>query len=203
MSDAPQDIEGQPTLDPAELEGLRHPHVTTRGQLDQLEQANIEEGLRWLGRQRAPDMLSDGFVRTLHRQLFGQVWSWAGRYRLTEKNIGIDPLQIPVQLRTLLEDARYWAGQGTYAPVEAGARFHHRLVAIHPFVNGNGRFSRIMTDAYLEASFAVDTINWGGGYDLQSMNDRRQHYIAALRAADAGNYAPLFEFVGCSDQDNS
>jgi len=199
MIDDPQYIDGQTPLDPDELDGLRHPHVTTRGELDQLEQANIEEGLRWLGRQRSPDILTDDFVRKLHRQLFGEVWSWAGTYRLTEKNIGIDPLQIAVQLRTLLDDARYWAEQGTYPPVEAGVRFHHRLVAIHPFVNGNGRFSRIMSDAYLEDVLEADPLDWGGGYDLQQMNERREQYIAALRAADAGDYSLLFQFVGYSE----
>jgi len=196
MIDDPQYIDGQTPLDPEDLEGIKHPHVMTRGELDQLEQANIEEGLRWLARQRSPDLLSDDFARKLHRKLFGEVWSWAGTYRQTEKNIGIDPLQIAVQLRTLLDDARFWAEHGAYPPVEAAVRFHHRLVAIHPFANGNGRFSRIMADAYLEDVLEADPIDWGGGYDLQAMNERREQYIAALRAADAGDYSLLFEFVG-------
>jgi Fic-DOC domain mobile mystery protein B len=196
MIDDPQYIDGQTTLDPEDLEGIKHPHVMTRGELDQLEQANIEEGLRWLARQRSPDLLSDDFARKLHRKLFGEVWSWAGTYRQTEKNIGINPLQIAVQLRTLLDDARFWAEHGAYPPVEAAVRFHHRLVAIHPFANGNGRFSRIMADAYLEDVLEADPIDWGGGYDLQAMNERREQYIAALRAADAGDYSLLFEFVG-------
>ena len=196
MIDDPQYIDGQTPLDPEDLEGIKHPHVMTRGELDQLEQANIEEGLRWLARQRSPDLLSDDFARKLHRKLFGEVWSWAGTYRQTEKNIGINPLQIAVQLRTLLDDARFWAEHGAYPPVEAAVRFHHRLVVIHPFANGNGRFSRIMADAYLEDVLEADPIDWGGGYDLQAMNERREQYIAALRAADAGDYSLLFEFVG-------
>ena len=195
MIDDPQYIDGQTPLDPEDLEGIKHPHVMTRGELDQLEQANIEEGLRWLARQRSPDLLSDDFARKLHRKLFGEVWSWAGTYRQTEKNIGINPLQIAVQLRKLLDDARFWAEHGAYPPVEAAVRFHHRLVAIHPFANGNGRFSRIMADAYLEDVLEADPIDWGGGYDLQAMNERREQYIAALRAADAGDYSLLFEFV--------
>jgi Fic-DOC domain mobile mystery protein B len=196
MIDDPQYIDGQTPLDPEDLEGIKYPHVMTRSELDQLEQANIEEGLRWLARQRSSDLLSDDFARKLHRKLFGEVWSWAGTYRQTEKNIGIDPLQIAVQLRTLLDDARFWAEHGAYPPVEAAVRFHHRLVAIHPFANGNGRFSRIMADAYLEDVLEADPIDWGGGYDLQAMNERREQYIAALRAADAGDYSLLFEFVG-------
>jgi len=194
--DDPEYIEGQTPLDPDELDGLKHPHVTTRGELDQLEQANIENGLVWLSRQRSPDILTDGFARKLHKQLLGDVWTWAGSYRLTEKTIGIDPLQISVQLTTLFEDVRYWVVHKTYPPIEAAIRFHHRLVSIHPFANGNGRFSRIMVDALLEDVFDAGPIDWGGGYELQHMNDRRQQYIAALRAADAGDYALLFQFVG-------
>jgi fido (protein-threonine AMPylation protein) len=98
--------EGAPPLDPNELGGLRHKHVTTQGELDQLEQANIESGLRWLGRQRA-DVLSVDFAITLHKRLFGDVWDWAGRFRKTGKNIGIDPVHIAVELRTLIGDAKY------------------------------------------------------------------------------------------------
>jgi len=142
-------IDDQTPLDPDELEGLKHPHVTMRGQLDQLEQANFQDGMTWLGRQRSPDILSDDFVRHLHRQMFGEVWAWAGTYRLTEKNIGIDPRQISMQLRNLLDDVRYWVEQKTYLPMEIALRFHHRLVYIHPFANGNGRFARIIADALL------------------------------------------------------
>lgn len=187
---------GQTPLDPDEIAGLRFPHVSTQGELDHLEQANIEEGLKWLSKQKAPDVLSDDFVRRLHKRLFGQVWDWAGKYRLTEKNIGVDSLQISVQLRVLLADAQFWTENESYPPLEAAARFHHRLVAIHPFPNGNGRFSRIMADALLEKCYGAPPIDWAGGYDLQEMNERRQEYIAALRAADSGDYNPLFAFVG-------
>jgi Fic-DOC domain mobile mystery protein B len=99
--------EGATPLDPDEMQGLRHRHVTTREQLNEIEQANIEAGLAWLNRQRRPDVLSEEFLCTLHRRLFGEVWEWAGTFRRTEKNIGVDPLEIAVQLRMLLEDVRY------------------------------------------------------------------------------------------------
>jgi Fic-DOC domain mobile mystery protein B len=99
---------GATPLDPNELDGLKHKHITTRGELDELEQVNIETGLRWLGRQRA-DVLTDAFAITLHKRLFGDVWNWAGSFRRTGKNIGVDPIQIDVQLRQLMGDARYWA----------------------------------------------------------------------------------------------
>jgi Fic-DOC domain mobile mystery protein B len=188
--------DGATPLDPDELDGLKFKHITTRGELDELEQVNIESGLAWLNRRRKTDILTEQFMRTLHRQMFGDVWKWAGQFRQTEKNIGIDPVQIAVQLKMLLDDARYWADNDTFAPLEAGARFHHRLAQIHPFANGNGRHARIAADTYIVDRFEHAPIDWTAGHDLQRTNDRRNAYIAALRAADAGNYEPLLAFVG-------
>ena len=196
MIDGVDNLPGQTPLEPEELEGLKYPHVTIRGELDALEQANIQQGLIWLGRQKNPDILSDEFVRKLHKQLLGDVWTWAGRNRLTEKNIGIAPSQIPEQLRILLDDVQYWVANDTYPPVEIALRFHHRLVQIHPFVNGNGRLARIIADALLEKGFGLKPIDWASGYDLMVINERRNQYIAALRAADRGDYSLLFEFGG-------
>lgn len=191
-----EEPDGATPLEPDELEGLKFPHVTTRGELDELEQANIEQGLAWISRRRGGSVFEDGFIRTLHKRLFGDVWSWAGEYRQTEKNIGIDPIHIAVQLRTLLDDARYWAEHDTYPPLEAAARFHHRMVQIHPFANGNGRHARIATDIMLEDVYKHPPIAWASGFDLQADNERRDAYIAALRAADAGDMNPLLSFVG-------
>lgn len=193
MTDAP---DSATPLDPDERGGLKFRHVTTRGELDQLEQANILAGLAWLNRRRRTDILAESFVRDLHRHLFGEVWKWAGKFRLTEKNIGIDPSGIAVQLHILLEDARFWCENGTYPPLEAAARLHHRMVQIHLFPNGNGRHARIMADVYLQDRFRHPPVDWAAGHDLQAMNDRRTRYIAALRAADAGDLAPLLAFVG-------
>ena len=182
--------------DPDERDGLKFNHVTTRGELNELEQANVQNGLQWLRRGRSRrDVLNEAFLLQLHRRLFGEVWSWAGTFRRTEKNIGIDPLQVPMQLRMLLDDARYWARHETYKPLEAAARFHHRLVQIHCFANGNGRHARIAADAYLQDYFAHPPVDWAGGYDLLKDNQRRDAYIAALRAADAGDHDPLLRFV--------
>lgn len=188
--------DGATPLDSDELEGLKFRHVTTRGELNELEQANIESGLRWLQRRRKRDVLSEEYVRELHRRLFGDVWAWAGTFRLTEKNIGVDPIQIGVQLRALLDDARYWSEHQTYSPLEAAARFHHRLVQIHCFANGNGRHARIMADEYLREHFQHSPIDWATGHDLMQGNERRDAYIAALRMADRHNYDPLLRFVG-------
>jgi Fic-DOC domain mobile mystery protein B len=191
------EVEGITPLDPDELAGLRHPHVTTRGQLDHLEQANIQEGLKWLQRRRnRNDVLQERFVRELHKKLFGEVWSWAGTFRTTEKNIGIDPRQIAVQLRLLLGDAAYWIEKKTYDPKEIALRLHHRLVYIHPFPNGNGRHARIMADTVLTEVLRQEPINWNSGHTPQEMNVHRAAYITALRQADQGDYMPLRVFVG-------
>ena len=188
--------EGATPLDPNELGGLKYKHITTQGELNELEQENIASGLRWLVRTRRKDILTDDFAIELHRRLFGDVWSWAGSFRKTGTNIGVDPVQIGVQLRGAMEDAQYWADHGTYHPVEAAARLHHRVVFVHPFSNGNGRHARIMADAVLEKIYDADPIDWTVGSDLQKMNDRRDAYIKALKAADNFDIGPLLAFAG-------
>lgn len=191
-----EEPEGATPLDPDEMEGLKFKHVTTRGELDHLEQANIQEGLVWAFRQKKPDLFSEAFARKLHHKLFGQVWDWAGTFRQTGKNIGVDPIYISVELRQALDDASFWAEHGTYEPLEAAARFHYRLVHVHPFPNGNGRFSRIMGDLMMEKAFGLPQIDWVAGTDLQASGQRRRAYIEALRAADGGDFTPLLAFVG-------
>src|SRR5882757_5854177 len=119
MTIAPDYPEGATPLDPNELGGLRHRHITTQAELDELEQANITSGLLWLSRTRRKDILTHGFAIALHRRLFGEVWSCAGSFRTTGKNIGVDPMQIGVQLRAALDDTLYGIDRGTYAAIEA------------------------------------------------------------------------------------
>ncbi|MDH5379094.1 MAG: mobile mystery protein B [Gammaproteobacteria bacterium] len=186
---------GATPLDPNETEGLKHPHAETRAELDQLEQQNIQDGYRWIASQRKyKNFLQEDFVLALHEKLFGSVWSWAGAFRDTEKNIGVDKFQIGVELKNLLDDAQYWVEHCTYGREEFAARFHHRLVKIHPFPNGNGRHARILTDVVLEKLLGLAPINWGAG-ELNGECDHRNHYIQALRAADKNDYGPLIEFV--------
>lgn len=188
--------DGATPLDPDELNGLKFKHVTTRGELDQLEQANIIEGLSWLNKQKAPDILTIEFSLRLHKELFGQIWNWAGSFRTSEKNIGVDPITISVNLKLLLDDTEYWIEHEIYHPLEIAARFHHRLVAIHLFANGNGRHARILTDALLKYKLEQAPIDWSGGHSLTTMSERRSEYIAALRQADQSDYRALLTFVG-------
>lgn len=192
--------EGATPLDPNETRGLKHRHVATRGQLDELEQVNIQQGLAWLARIRNRDILTRNVLCLLHDKLFGDVWRWAGRFRQTEKNIGVAPSQVAVQLQALCDDARFWAENATWSPKEAAARFHHRLVKIHPFPNGNGRHARIAADEYLKQYFNAPPIDWATGVNLQADSARRTAYIAALRAADGEDYGPLLVFVGAQEQ---
>lgn len=164
-----------------------------------MEQVNIQDGLRWLVKQQNPDVLTEQFVRQLHQQLFGEVWEWAGTFRNTEKNIGIAPEQVAVALRNLLGDVRYWIDHEVYTPREIGLRFHHSLVKIHLFPNGNGRHARIIADALLEKTLHEKPIDWSDS-SLQNAGRHRSEYIAALKQADAGDYQPLFDKFSMKEQ---
>ena len=191
-----ENVEGATPLDPDELAGLKFKHITTRGELDELEQANIVKGLLWLKKNiKRDDILTINFSMDLHKALFKDVWAWAGTFRLTEKNIGIDPFTISVALRNLLDDLSAWIEFNTYPAVEAVLRFHHELVKIHPFPNGNGRFSRIYADIVAQRYFDIPPINWGGR-NLDQMTQTRKDYINALRAADGGDLSMLFKLYG-------
>lgn len=183
-------------LTPNELLGLKAKHIATRGELNELEGENIIQGLTWLDRRpKSYDLFTDAAMRTIHKRLFGEVWDWAGVYRLTEKNIGVPFWRISTELRTCLDDARYWRDNNSFDPHEATARLHHRLVWIHPFANGNGRWARIMADAYLAQIDRNIFLDWSGGGTLNSDSTHRAAYIAALRAADQHDFVPLVAFV--------
>ena len=192
-----ENIEGATPLDPDEMAGLKLKHITTRGELDELEQANIVQGMLWIKKHNRQNILSIDFICKLHKALFGQVWAWAGSFRKTEKNIGIDPLHITVNLRNLVDDAGAWIEFKSFPSYEAILRLHHQLVKIHPFPNGNGRFSRIYADLVAEVYFGLDPIEWGGT-SLDSMTETRKNYIQALRKADLGDYRLLMDLY-CKD----
>jgi Fic-DOC domain mobile mystery protein B len=139
----PKDEAGTP-LSADERAGLIPSYITLRGELNDAEQTNIAEAEEWAF-QRQRDVLDEKFLNDLHRRMFGRVWNWAGEYRRSGKSVGIDAYRIPHDLRQLIGDTRYWIENATYGPDEIAARFHHRLVSIHPYPNGNGRHSRLAT----------------------------------------------------------
>lgn len=187
---------GATPLDPSEQEGLKFKNIATRGQLDELESHGVSAGRLWLARRKNKAALTDGFLKIFHIKLFGGVWDWAGQYRNTEKNIGIDPIHIPVEIRKLLDDAKYWIENGTYNRIELAARLHHRLVKIHPFANGNGRIARLYTNAVLVNEMKEKPLVWSAGkLHVIPDNEERRSYIEALQAADAGDMQPLIHYL--------
>jgi len=192
---SPEEDDGATPLTLEESEGLRLTHITTRGELNRWEQDNIAEGEAWAFRRRQKDILSEGFLLRLHERMFGNVWRWAGELRRSDKNIGsIRWRDVPVQLRLFLEDVKLWIASGTYPADEIAARFHHRLVFIHPFPNGNGRHARTITDLLLVQALDRPKFSWGKG-NLIDPGECRRVYIEALRSADRHDYEPLLAFV--------
>jgi Fic-DOC domain mobile mystery protein B len=183
---------GATPLDPDERAGLIPGHITTQGELNEWEQLNIVQGENWARKQRK-DILDEGFLRRLHQRMFGETWKWAGEFRKSDKNIGVDWLKIGVELKKLLDDTQYQIEHASYPPDEIAARFHHRLVAIHPFPNGNGRHARLMADLLAER-LGRPRFTWGR-QNLLDAGDTRKRYIAALQAADARDMAPLLAFA--------
>jgi len=188
--------DGQTGLDDNEKEGLRITTITTHGELDEYEQLNIEKAIEWTipKKFKADDLLTEDFIKLLHKKMFNDVWKWAGEFRRTEKNIGVDWIQIGIKLRMMLDDARIWIANKVYPPEEIAIRFKHRLVSIHCFPNGNGRHSRIMADLIMEKIFNEPIFTWGNP-NMAKADETRQHYIKALKEADNGNIGPLIEFA--------
>ena len=179
-------------LTPEEILDLIPSHIAYRSELNAAEQENIERAQTWaLTRRR--DLLSEKFARELHRHMLGDVWRWAGKFRTSERNIGIAHWEIPVALRILMDDTKAWIEYKTYPPDEIAVRLHHRLLQIHPFPNGNGRHSRLMADL-LVMQLGGERFSWGS----RSLNDAgtvRTRYIHALRALDNHEVGPLLVFA--------
>jgi len=188
-------ILGQTPIDEEEKEGLRIETISTKGELDEFEQLNIEEALQWIfGKKFKPkQVFTEKFICNLHKRMYGNVWDWAGEFRKTNKNIGVDKHLIPMQLKMLCDDALFWVENGTYPPEEIAIRFKHRIVSIHCFSNGNGRHSRLMADIIIEKLFAEEPFSWGAA-NLSKANDTRKSYLKAVKAADLNDYQPLLEF---------
>lgn len=187
------DDEANTPLTTEEREQLIPSYISTRAELNEAEQINITDALRWTARTRDFDVFDDAQLRELHRQMFKDVWKWAGRYRTTPRNIGIDAYRIAGEVRQVAEDARYWAGHDVYSVDECAVRFSHRLVSIHPFPNGNGRHSRIAADL-LAVRFGKRPFSWGK-VSLVDAGETRKEYIRALQAADAGEIEQLLKFA--------
>ena len=189
-------VEGQTPLDDNEKEGLRIPSITTREELDEFEQLNIEKAIQWtFGKKISVEQLfSEKFIKELHKRMYGEVWKWAGTFRTSEKNIGIKSYLIAIDLKLLLDDAIFWKKNNTYNSEELAVRFKHRLVSIHCFANGNGRHSRLMADLIMEKLYNSKFFSWGSA-NLVKATETRRNYIQAVRKADKNDIKPLILFA--------
>jgi len=185
------DRDGNTVLSGSELKGLKLRHITRMRELDEAEQINITQGLLWLAGQPKANYMTDSFFRKLHKHLFGEVWKWAGTYRTTEKNIGIEAYKVPSAILKLLQDTQYWIENESYEVNELIARFHHRLVYIHPFPNGNGRFSRIVTNYFCKRN-GYSRPEWQSHLNPHM---RRKLYIHCLQQADQKRIDPLLSYL--------
>ena len=176
-----------------EKNGLKLKWITLRSELNEAEARNIAQAQLWLAANKKKDVCSDTFLRNLHKKMFCDVWVWAGEYRITERNIGVAPYQIPMKLMQLFDDFNFWIDNKTYSNHEIAVRLHHKLVQIHPFPNGNGRVSRLMADLVLR-KLEGKTLYWGDT-NLVDVSEVRRKYIDALRKADAGDYTDLLNFT--------
>jgi Fic-DOC domain mobile mystery protein B len=189
-------VAGQTPLDEDEKNGLLIPTIASRQELDEFEQQNIEEAMMWVFNKsfKAEFVLNEKFICSLHKRMYQHVWSWAGKFRKTDKNLGIDKWQIPMELKTLCEDTLYWINHQTYNTDEIALRFKHRLVSIHCFSNGNGRHSRLMADMLINKVFQEPIFTWGSS-QLVREDDTRKNYLKALKSADRGEFHQLLMFA--------
>lgn len=178
-------------LGPADRNGLIPTHITTRGELNELEQKNIGDANGWAF-ERKRNVLDEAFLRGLHRRMFNQVWRWAGDYRTTEVDLGVKPHLVQPNLIQVIDDAQGWIEHKSYEADELAVRFHHRAVQVHSFPNGNGRWSRLAADLLITAQ-GGDRFSWGG--NLQVKGSSRDAYIAALKVADNHDLGPLIAFA--------
>jgi Fic-DOC domain mobile mystery protein B len=186
--------DGNTPLSPEELADLI-PNLATKEELNEWERENILRAREWAvgDRTTAVDVPSDDCVRKLHAKMFDQTWKWAGEYRRTEKNLGVPAHEIRERLMALFGDARYWIENNTYSPDEIAVRFHHRLVLIHPFPNGNGRHARLIADI-IAMKLGRRPFTWGSA-NLVKEGEARTTYLQAIRAADDGDIQPLLNFA--------
>jgi Fic-DOC domain mobile mystery protein B len=189
-------IEGQTAIDEEEKNGLLIKSITTRAELDEFEQQNIEKAIEWTMTKRfkAEKIISEEFVRELHFKMFKDVWKWAGEFRRTNKNLGCEWIQVNTQLKQLNDDCRYWLENKTYSEEEIAIRYKHRIVSIHCFSNGNGRHSRLMGDVIVNHIFGQKVFSWGGK-NLNKKSEGRAAYLKSVKQADNGNIKSLIEFA--------
>lgn len=196
--DALFDAEGNTPLDEDEIDGLIPSHIRTRAELNAWEATNINDAVAWAYGRVHVDILSVENLRDLHRRMFGDAWAWAGAFRTSDKSIS--PYhwpQVPAMMRDLVDDTRAQRDANDRAdgvPDEVTLRFHHRLVRVHPWPNGNGRHARLATDLLLR-ELKRPAFTWGSAEDTESAESVRRRYLRSLEAAGGGAFDSLRAFV--------
>jgi Fic-DOC domain mobile mystery protein B len=175
-----------------ERDALIPKFITLRRELNEAEQIGIDAADQWAF-SRKRNLLSEGFLCQLHRRMFRDVWRWAGVFRTTPRNIGVEAWNIGPDLRALLDDVRYWIEHDTFSADETALRFHNRLTWIHPFPNGNGRHARLAADLLI-VQLGGERFTWGSG-NLIAAAELRARYITALRAGDKQQFEALLAFA--------
>jgi Fic-DOC domain mobile mystery protein B len=188
--------DGQTPLDEDEKEGLLITTITTRGELDEFEQLGVEKAIEWTMRRKLglQQILTEDFAKELHKRMFGDIWKWAGQFRTSNKDLGVDKNQIRTEVKKLFDDCRYWIARKVFAEDEIAVRFSHRIVTIHPFSNGNGRHSRLIADILVSHGFGRPHFSWGS-INLTAQGAARSAYLKALREADDNDYQSLVVFA--------
>lgn len=190
-------IEGQTPIDEDEKMDLKIRSISLKSELDEWEQLNIEEAIKWSLKikKNIDEIISEDFVRDLHQRMYGNVWKWAGNFRKTNKNIGVDKFMIGIELRKLCDDFKYWHYNDVFSVDERVIRFKHRIVSIHCFPNGNGRHSRLIADIIVNRLYGMSVFTWGHTGDLTNNSEVRHKYLLSLKEADKGNFEPLIAFA--------
>lgn len=181
-----------------DLSGLIPEGILTYADLSAVEAENIFQAAnKHLHRRKNLTRrgFTEDYVRKVHRDMFGSVWTWAGSYRQSNYNLGVPVELIRDEIQKLSDDQRYWDSSlaNSMSILERAVRIHHRLAWIHPFPNGNGRHARMMMDIYLYAHRQPLTL-WPSDKMSQDGNERA-HYHAALKKADSGDFKDLIEFT--------
>jgi Fic-DOC domain mobile mystery protein B len=192
----PRYTNDQTPLDEDEKESLLITTIMTRGELDEFEQLGVEKAIEWTMKRKLglQQILTEDFVKELHKRMFEDIWRWAGQFRTSNKNLGADKNQIRIEVKKLCDDCRYWIDHEVFAGDEIAVRFSHRIVTIHPFSNGNGRHSRLIADILVSHGFGQPIFSWGN-INLTAQGAARAAYLRALRRADENDYQALIEFA--------
>jgi Fic-DOC domain mobile mystery protein B len=184
-------LPGETPID--DISGLKRKDVRNRRQLAVAEAENVRKVIvKYLAgkpnRKMAPFDVS--WSLKLHKEMFGEVWNWAGQLRQVDLNIGVAWNQVAVALKDLFDDLAFWKDHWPDL-IEQSAYLHHRAVRIHPFLNGNGRWARMLANIWL--ALHDHPITFWPEQTIGTVSTIRDEYLDAIRSADEGHMDALLE----------